>query len=95
MLNPGTCSLGGLVHEDYKINRLQPLIFKELYKATVCKTMDYGAGVWGGPSYKKCDIIQHRATSSVLGVTQQKPVPFIYFELGWIPKHSPTKGGDG
>ena len=35
--------------------------------------------------YNKCDIIQHRAMRTILGVGKQTPIPFLYFELGWTP----------
>ena len=85
LANAGSRSLGSLVHKHFKVNGLQPHIFKELYEATVCKIIDYGAGVWGGPSYNKCDTIQHRAMRTILGVGRQTPIPFLYFELGWTP----------
>ena len=78
-------SLGNLNHKYFKVYGFQPSIYKCLYDATVCRIMDYGAGVWGGPLYNKCDIIQHRAMRSILGVSRQTPIPFLYFELGWTP----------
>ena len=49
LANAGSRSLGSLVHKHYKINGLQPCIFKELYEATVCKIMDNGYGGMGWP----------------------------------------------
>ena len=67
------------------LDGFQPKVYKEVYEATVCKIMDYGAGIWGGPLYKKCDIIQHKAMRTILGVGKQTPIPILYFELGWTP----------
>ena len=83
--NASSRSLGSLVHKYYKAHGFQPVIHKKLYEATVCKIMDHGAGIWGGPSYNKCEVVQHRAMRTILGVGRQTPIPFLYFELGWTP----------
>ena len=49
LANASSRSLGSLVHKHYSVNGFQPKVYKEVYEATVCKIMDYGAGVWGGP----------------------------------------------
>ena len=72
--NASSRSLGSLVHKYYKAHGFQPVIHKKLYEATVCKIMDHGAGIWGGPSYNKCEVVQHRAMRTILGVGRQTPI---------------------
>ena len=85
LANASSRSLGNLVHKYFKVNGLPSDVYKGIYDTTVCKIMDYGAGVWGGPLYTKCDVIQHRAMRTFLGVGRQTPIPFLYLELGWTP----------
>ena len=61
-------SLGSLVHKYYSSNGLYSNTYKTLYDAMVCKIMDYGSAVWGGPLYSKCDTVQQRAMRTILGV---------------------------
>ena len=94
LANASSCSLGSLVHKHYSVNGFQQKVYKEVYEATVCKFMDYGAGVWGGPLYNKCDIIQHKAMRTILGVGKQtshfyilnlvRPHPTYVKSLSWL-----------
>ena len=70
LANASSRSMGGLIHKHFKINGLQPRVFKEIYEATACKIMDYGAAVWGGLVYDKHGAIYHRAMGTILGVRQ-------------------------
>ena len=46
LANASSRSLGNLVHKYFKVNGVPSDVYKGIYDTTVCKIMDYGAGVW-------------------------------------------------
>ena len=77
-------SLGSLTYKYYNLNGIDIKTFQHIYDATVVKVMDYCAGVWGGPLYNKCDVVQNRAMRTILGLPRVAPIKFMYGELDWI-----------
>ena len=78
-------SLGQLAHKYYTNDGLSFDTYTALYNAYVIPIMNYGAGVWGGPKYPKCDTVQHRAMRTFLGVNKPAPICFMYGDMDWIP----------
>ena len=87
LINASSRALGMLTSRFYAINGLHYDTYKKLYDTTVSPVMGYGAGVWGGKRYPKCDTLQHRCMRTFLGVGKPTPIAGLYGEMAWFPPY--------
>ena len=61
-------ALGAVTNKYFTTNGLDYHTYTKLFSSMVCPIMDYGCEVWAGKKRDGCDVVQHRAMRTFLGV---------------------------
>ena len=80
-------ALGAVTNKYFTTNGLDYHTYTKLFSSMVCPIMDYGCEVWAGKKRDGCDVVQHRAMRTFLGVGKCTPLPMLYGDMAWVPSH--------
>ena len=78
-------ALGAVTSKFYALNGLDYYTYTKMFDAMVSPILDYGSEIWGAKKRDCCDVVQHRAMRTFLGVGKCTPLPMMYSELAWNP----------
>ena len=80
-------ALCAVTNKYFSTNGLDYHTYTKLLSSMVCPIMDYGSEVWAGKKRYGCDVVQHRAMRTFLGVGKCAPLPILYGGMAWVPSH--------
>ena len=80
-------ALGVVVNKYFTYDGLDYRTYSKLYESMVVPIMDYACEIWATRKRDCCDVVQHRAMRTFLGVGKCAPLPMLYGDMSWIPSH--------
>ena len=84
LTDAGMKALGGVINKFQNMKDCGYNTFTKLFEAGVVSVVNYGASIWGGSKFPKCDTVMNRAIRYFLGVHRYAPIPGIQGEMGWL-----------
>ena len=74
-------ALGAMTSKYYQADGLDYDTYTKMYESLVTPIMDYGCEIWGYKQRGRCDVVQHRALRTFLGVGKCTPLPTMYIDM--------------
>ena len=85
LANAAGRALGSIIGKYYSAGGLSHDVYTTLYESMVIPVMDYSSALWGFKEHSKCDVVQHRAMRTFLGVGKFAPLPTLSGDMCWLP----------